>query len=189
MAKSEGGITKSYAFSKWLYGMNLLKNFMAFQRLGEEMLFVNFNNLANTHSQSAMETPKEGAYLTASGRALQLLSNSPAAWLLAIENYKPGADDEYQVQAAWDISRKKLVLYICNRTAIATNTVFDLGDLKASFTTATTNRLQAASPVSMNTLSDPEAIKRTTISKKISLKKNTYPVEIPAYSFTEVILE
>ena len=136
MAKKEGGITKSYAFSKWLYGMNLLKNFMAFQRLGDDMLFVNFNNLANTHSQSAMETPKEGAYLTASGRALQLLSNSPAAWLLAIENYKPGANDDYQVQAAWDINRKKLVLYVCNRTAAAKTTVFDLSDLKAPFVNA-----------------------------------------------------
>ena len=189
MAKKEGGITKSYAFSKWLYGMNLLKNFMAFQRLGDDMLFVNFNNLANTHSQSAMETPKEGAYLTASGRALQLLSNSPAARLLAIDNYTPGANDDYQVQAAWDINRKKLVLYVCNRTAVARTSVFDLGDLKAPFVKATTNRLQADSPVSMNTLSNPQSIKRTTLSKKITLKKNTYPVEIPAYSFTEIILE
>ena len=189
MAKKEGGITKSYAFSKWLYGMNLLKNFMAFQRLGDDMLFVNFNNLANTHSQSAMETPKEGAYLTASGRALQLLSNSPAAWLLAIENYTPGAGDDYQVQAAWDINRKKLVLYVCNRTAVARTTGFDLGDLKAPFVKATTNRLQADSPVSMNTLSNPQSIKRTALSRKITLKKNIYPVEIPAYSFTEIILE
>lgn len=189
MAKKEGGITKSYAFSKWLYGMNLLKNFMAFQRLGDDMLFVNFNNLANTHSQSAMETPKEGAYLTASGRVLQLLSNSPAAWLLTIENYKPKAGDDYQVQAAWDINRKKLVLYVCNRTAVARTAVFDLGELKAPFVMATTNRLVADSPVAMNTLSNPQAIKRTTISKKISLKKHAYPVDIPAYSFTEVILE
>jgi alpha-L-arabinofuranosidase len=189
MAKKEGGITKSYAFSKWLYGMNLLKNFMAFQRLGDDMLFVNFNNLANTHSQSAMETPKEGAYLTASGRALQLLSNSPAAWLLKIENYKPAASDDYQVQAAWDISRKKLVLYVCNRTDAARTAVFDLVDLNKTFNHATTNRLEADSPVAMNTLSNPQAIKRTSMSKKISLKKNAYSMEIPAFSFTEIILE
>jgi alpha-L-arabinofuranosidase len=189
MAKKEGGITKSYAFSKWLYGMNLLKNFMAFQRLGDDMLFVNFNNLANTHSQSAMETPKEGAYLTASGRALQLLSNSPAAWLLAFDNYVPKANDDYQVQAAWDINRKKLVLYVCNRTATAKTTIFDLSDLKVPFMNAATNRLQADSPVAMNTLSNPQAIKRTTTAKKINLKKNIYSVDIPAYSFTEVILE
>jgi len=78
---------------------------------------------------------------------------------------------------------------VCNRTAVAKTTVFDLGDLKVPFMNATTNRLQADSPVSMNTLSNPQAIKRTTISKKISLKKNAYSVDIPAYSFTEVILE
>jgi alpha-L-arabinofuranosidase len=189
MAKTEGGVTKSYAFSKWFYGLNLLKNFMAFQRLGDELLFVNFNNLANTHSQSAMETPKEGAYLTASGRALELLSNSPAAWLLAFENYAPRANDDYQVQAAWDKNRKKLVLYICNRTNVTRTAEFDLSDLRAPFVKATTNRLQADSPVAMNTLSNPQAIKKTNSIKKISLKNDRYSVEALPYSFIEVVLE
>jgi hypothetical protein len=153
------------------------------------MMFVNFNNLANTHSQSAMETPKEGAYLTASGRALELLSKSPAAWLLAFDGYNPKAIDDYQVQAAWDLNRKKLVLYVCNRTSFEKQTVFDLSSLERAFTLATTNRLEAESPVAMNTINNPLAIHKTVGEKKIRLKNGRYALTVPAYSFTELILE
>jgi len=189
MAKREGGVTKSYAFSKWLYALNLLKNFLSFQRLGDHMLFVNFNNLANTHSQSAMETPKEGAYLTASGKALQLLSNSQAAWVLSFENYTPEANNDYQVQAAWDINRKKLILSICNRTASAKTANFDLSELSKSFVKSTTNQLHADSPVAMNTLQNQNAIEKTISEKKVRIKSGNYSVSVPAYSFTEVVLE
>ncbi|MES2731182.1 MAG: hypothetical protein V4714_05515 [Bacteroidota bacterium] len=189
MAQSKNGVTKSYTFSKWLYGLNLLRNFMAFQRLGEDMLFVNFNNLANTHSQSAIETPKEGAYLTASGRAMELLANSPAAWVLKMDNYTPKMQDEYQVQAAWDQSRKKLVLYICNRTAEVQESTFDLSGLKKAFSKSGITQLNATGPVVMNTLSQPNAIKRTVKNAKASLTNGQYTVQAPAYSFTEIVLE
>jgi alpha-N-arabinofuranosidase len=189
MAKREGEVTKSYAFSKWLYALNLLKNFMSFQRLGDDVMFVNFNNLANTHSQSAMETPKEGAYLTASGRALELLSNSPAAWVLTIDNYLAKANDDYQVQASWDLTRNKLVLNICNRTASVKTADFDLSGLNKSFVNAAITRLQADSPVAMNTLQNQQAIKKTVSETKIKLKSGNYSVSIPAYSFTEVVLK
>ncbi len=188
-SRKEGEVTKSYAFSKWLYGINLLKNFMSFQQLGDDMMFVNFNNLANTHSQSAMETPKEGAYLTASGKALQLLSNSPAAWVLKIDNYHPSQKDEYQAEAAWNMDKNKLVLYVCNRTNAAKQSAFDVSDLSKKFTNITVHQLHADSPVAMNTLQHPDAI-RSTISKgKAVIKNGVYTVSSPAYSFTEIILE
>ena len=189
MSHREGEATKSYAFSKWLYALNLLKNFMSFQRLGDDLMFVNFNNLANTHSQSAMETPKEGAYLTASGRALELLSNSPAAWVLTIDNYAPKANDDFQVQASWDLNRNKLVLNICNRTGEVKAADFDLSGLNKSFVKATMTRLQAQSPVAMNTLQNQQAIKKTVTETKIRLKSDNYSVSIPAYSFMELVLE
>ncbi len=184
-----GEVTKSYAFSKWMYGLNLLKNFMGFQRMGDEMLFVNFNNLANTHSQCAMDTPKEGAYLTASGRALELLSHSPAAWLLSIENYKPNMEDEYQVQAAWDKERQKLVLYVCNRTADMRHTEFDLTALKRNFKNFTWKRLIADTPVAMNTLQNPNAIEVQKKKGKTAVTNGIYSVKTPAWSFTEIVLE
>ncbi len=189
MAERKCGVTKSFAFSKWMYALNLLKNFMAFQRLGDGMMFVNFNNLANTHSQSAMETPKEGAYLTACGKALRLLSNSPAAWVLKFDNYKAHAKDEYSVQAAWDINKQKLVLFICNRTAQRKESSFDLSELDKIFSKASVTQLHADSPIVMNTLDNPDAIESQESNKELNLKDNIYKVEVPEYSFSEIILD
>ena len=175
-------------FSKWTYALNLLKNFMAFQRLGEGLLFVNFNNLANTHSQSAIETPKESAYLTASGRAMQLLSNSPAAWVLKFEGYEAGASDEFQVQAAWDINREKLVLYVCNRTAEAKQVSFDLSVLEKQFKSAETTLLTADGPLSMNSPENPDAISSSVSTDEIKSRGKKYAVKSGAFSFTQVVL-
>jgi len=187
MAERKGEVTKSYAFSKWSYALNLMKNFMSFQRMGPELDFVNFNNLANTHSQSAMETPKEGAYLTASGKVLQLLSNSPAAWILKIKDYNPHANDEYQVQAAWDQTKGKIILFICNRTSSDQKGNFDLTQLGKPFKIAKIEMLDAASPVSMNTLQHPDAIRTTNTTQKVS--RGRLPFYAPPYSLTEIIVE
>lgn len=181
--------TKSFMFSKWLYALNLLKNFMSFQRMGEEMLFVNVNNLANTHSQCVMDTPKEGAYLTAAGKAMEFLSRSPAARVLKIKDYDPSMKEDFQVQAAWDKDRERLVLYICNRTGEKLPAIFDLNALGTTFKTCSLTRLQADSPVAMNTLENQDAIKVYNTSGKTRFNKGLFKVEAPAWSFTELILK
>ena len=181
--------TKSFMFSKWLYALNLLKNFMSFQRMGEEMLFVNVNNLANTHSQCVMDTPKEGAYLTAAGKAMEFLSRSPAARVLKIKDYDPSMKEDFQVQAAWDKDRERLVLYICNRTGEKLPAIFDLNALGTTFKTCSLTRLQADSPVAMNTLENQDAIKVYNTSGKTRFNKGLFKVEAPAWSFTEFILK
>ena len=184
-----GEATKSFMFSKWMYALNLLKNFMGFQRMGDEMLFVNFNNLANTHSQCTMDTPKEGAFLTASGRAMAFLSHSPAARVLHIADYAPGMEEDFQVQAAWDRDRRRLVLYVCNRTATARKAVFDLSALGRRFTSAAQTRLVADGPMAMNTLSEPDAVKVLEKKGKAPVRKDLCTVDAPAWSFTELVLE
>ena len=181
--------TKSFMFSKWLYALNLLKNFMSFQRMGEEMLFVNVNNLANTHSQCVMDTPKEGAYLTAPGKAMEFLSRSPAARVLKIKDYDPSMKEDFQVQAAWDKDRERLVLYICNRTGEKLPAIFDLNALGTTFKTCSLTRLQADSPIAMNTLENQDAIKVSNTAGKAHFKKGLFKVEAPAWSFTELILK
>ena len=181
--------TKSYMFSKWHYGMNVLKNFMSFQRRGGEVLFVNFNNLANTHSQSVIETPKEGAYLTASGLALKLLANSPAAWVLEIEDYSSKVVDDFQVQAALDSERKKLVLYVCNRTFDKHKTTFDLSALSKIFNKAKITTLSGEGPLAMNTLKNPCAIKQTVKNAENLKIENNFSIKADPYTFTEIVLE
>jgi len=181
--------SRSYMFSKWHYGMNVLKNLLAFQRRGGEVLFVNFNNLANTHSQSAIETPKEGVYLTASGLALELLSRSPAAWILEIEGYSPQVADEFQVQAAWDGKRQKLVLYVCNRTFEKWTTTFDLSALSKGFTKAEIITLAGEGPLAMNTLKNPNAIKRSLKNVEKLKTGDHYTVVADSYTFIQIVLE
>ena len=187
MASRNGETTKSYAFSKWYYALNLARNFMAFQRLGDDVGFVNFNNLANTHSQCAMDTPKEGAFLTASGEVLKLFSRSPAAYVVDIRDYHPRESDDFQVQAAWDATRQKMILYICNRTDSANTPEFDLSALKKQFKKATIARLSANSPLAMNTFENQDAIRHTDNIMRV--KGNILRVKAPAYSFSQIVIE
>ena len=184
-----GEATASFSFSKWFYALNLLKNFMGFQRMGDEMLFVNVNNLANTHSQCVMDTPKEGAYLTAAGKAMEYISRSPAARILKIKDYDPPMKEDFQVQAAWDLERRRLVLYVCNRTEGRRSAVFDLNLLGRTFNSSSQTRLLADSPLAMNTLDNQDAIKVTHATGKARIKKGLCRIEVPAWSFTELVLE
>lgn len=188
MASTNGAATKSFVFSKWFYALNLIRNYMAFQRLGDDVGFVNFNNLANTHSQSAMETPKEGAFLTACGKVLQLISRTPAAYVLKIKNYHAKENDDYQIQAAWDDNRQKLVLYVCNRAKDYRTTNFDLSDLRKQFSKVTISTLYASGPLIMNTSDDHNAIKRLDKNKTFEGQKTKFVVKSLPYSFTQIVL-
>jgi hypothetical protein len=185
-AVREGNITNSYKFSKWLYGLTLMKNFLAFQRIGDSMLFVSFNNMA--FLSGSLESSKEGSYLTASGRTLELLSHSPLSWLLRFDNYTAKSGDDFQVQAGWDKQREKLVLMICNRTAEEREITFDLTSIRQKFITQTLNRL-SGDPLSMNKLQNTNAIKKESSKKNFTGKKGVFKISVPPYSFSELILE
>ena len=61
------------------------------------------------------------------------IARSPAAWPLRIEGYAAKVADEFQVQAAWDLERKRLVLYVLNRTGARREAVFDLSGCGREF--------------------------------------------------------
>ena len=120
---------------------------------------------------------------------MEYLSHSPAARVLKIKDYDPSMKEDFQVQAAWDLGRQKVVLYVCNRTEGKRSAAFDLNALGRSFKSCAQTRLHADSPLAMNTLNNQDAIKVITTNGKASLKKGVYKVEVPAWSFTELILE
>jgi DUF1680 family protein len=62
----------------WHCGLRAAGFLMHWQRQGHMVDFVNYNNLANTHGQAVIATPKEGAYLTAPGKLYELISRIPA---------------------------------------------------------------------------------------------------------------
>lgn len=157
------GITRAGLWdrmSRWRTGLVVLANMMSWQRRGGDVAWVNFNNLSNTHAQSAIETPKESAYQTACGVAMAAMARSPAAWPLRIEGYAAKVADEFQAQAAWDKERKRLVLYLLNRTGERREVVFDLGGLGRAFRRASISTVSAAGADARNTPDNPRAVRR-----------------------------
>jgi hypothetical protein len=185
--KPTGGYSKSFMFSKWFYAQKVIMEYMGYQRSGGDIDFVIFNNLANTHSQCVIDTPKEGVLITAAGRAMSQLSHSPAAWPLKFDGYQAVFNDDFQASAAWDRDKKRLVLYVLNRTAHDRDANFDLSKLGRKFTRAESTMLWAHDSFVMNTLANPDAIKRE-VATGPTTAADRQVVKSRAWSFTEVIV-
>jgi len=175
--------------SRWRTGMVVLSNMMSWQRRGGDVAWVNFNNLSNTHAQSAIETPKEGAFPTACGVAMAAIAASPAAWPLRIEGHENQVADEFQVQAAWDLARKRLVLYVFNRTAARREALFDLSELRREFGRETISTTTADGPQARNTLEQPGAVRRQTHPVSSIKVRDEYRAAANPWSFVEIVLE
>jgi len=182
------GYTRSFMFSKWRYAMNIARTLMMWQRKGGAVQFVNFNNFANTHAQSVIETPKDGVYLTAAGCVFELLSRSPAAWPLVLSGYEVDDGADRQIQAAWDRTRDRLVLYVFNLQGEPYEVAFDLSRLGRTFHTADWATLRADDLLVMNTLHHPDAIERTDRSEENLASAEHFVVSGRPYSFTQVVL-
>ncbi|MCX6887744.1 MAG: hypothetical protein NTX27_22220 [Verrucomicrobia bacterium] len=183
------GYGKSFMFSKWFYALKAMMDYLAYQRAGGDIDFVIFNNLANTHSQCVIDTPKEGVVITAAGVAMSQLARSPAAWPLQFKDYNAQFDDNFQVSASWDRDRKRLVLYVLNRTAKTRETSFDLSLLGYRFQQARTTTLWAEDCFAMNTLTNPDAIHRHLAPPaKIHTPKELSALARP-WSFMEILVE
>ena len=193
------GVTDNSTWSlnqRWGHAMFVLKTFMSFQRRGGDVLFVNYNNFANTHAQCVIETPREGVYMSGDGVALSMISRSPAAWPLQLKDYKAGPKDDFQVQAAWDKDRKRLVLYVLNRTAEEKTATFDISQLERNtwlnqrkFKSAETRTLYADDALTRNTMENPDAIKREDQTQTGLRIRDEYSVTAQPWSFVEVILD
>ena len=183
--RGDNKLTKCYMFSKWKYALDAASVLMMWQRYGQVIDFVNFNNLANTHAQSAIETPKEGAYPTAAGMMLHRFANTCAYRTLVIDGYHPGCDDMLQAQLSINKDGTALVLNILNRGKEDGEVVLDLGAFTPVCGTHGGVMLCADSLVAMNTLYD-----RPIAEKPASLcvKNSTATVAAPARSFAEYVI-
>ena len=185
----DGFNNKSFQFSKWFYAMNVLKSYLAYQRRGGDVWFVNFNNLANTHNQCVLNTPKEGAFVSAAGEALHLLSESPAAWPLVIEGFEPTEmGTEYLVQAAWSRDKTQLVLYVLNRTNEKKETDIHISQLGRTFHTMNKMMLSAGSHA-MNTMRSPESIQKSATELTGLSLTDSIQVEAAPFSFIQLVLQ
>ncbi|MBE6697141.1 MAG: hypothetical protein E7581_01310 [Ruminococcaceae bacterium] len=183
--RGDNKLTKCYMFSKWKYALDAASVLMMWQRYGQVIDFVNFNNLANTHAQSAIETPKEGAYPTAAGMMLHRFANTCAYRTLVIDGYNPDCDDMLQAQLSINRDGTALVLNILNRGEEDGEVVLDLGVFTPVCGTHGGVMLCADSLAAMNTLHD-----RPIAEKSISLclTNSVATVAAPARSFAEYVI-
>lgn len=150
---------KCYMFSKWSYALDAASTLMMWQRFGQTVDFVNFNNLANTHAQSAIETAKEGSWVTAAGEMLHMFANTKAYRTLIMKNedgseYHPLRNDLIQVQLSESVSGGSLVVNILNRCEEDGTVEIDLSDSGVSDGTYEGVCISAPSLISMNRLND-----------------------------------
>jgi alpha-N-arabinofuranosidase len=171
---------------RWRYAMNAAASLLVLQNMGGDFVFANFNNTANTWGQNVIECAKEDVYLSATGRMFELLSRSPAAWVLDLDNLKK--NKELKVQAAWDIDRKQLVLIVLNFQKTEVPLTFDYQKLNLKPAQAQISILSAASAASFNSLANPDAIKRNDSQKNLSPSSGQFEITAPANSIAHIIL-
>ncbi len=184
-ARSDTKLTKCYLFSKWAYALDAASMLMMWQRYGQNIDFINFNNLANTHAQSAIETPKEGAYVTAAGMMLHRFANTKAYRTIEIEDYHPHRNDLLQIQLSMDEQGKALVLGVLNRGEDDGEVTLDLSAFIPADGIHEGVLLCADSLVSMNTLGD-----RQITEQQITLRVqgSVANASAPARSFAEYLI-
>lgn len=175
---------KSYLFTKWRYALNVFRQLMMWQREGEDVLFINFNNLANTHGQNAIDTPRDGMYLSACGIALGVMAHSPAAHLLHIRGYRASLTDPVQLQAAYDAEKKRVVVYACNVSAEASEAEIVLPEDENCYRRCWGTVVSAPESLSMNHQNRSE-ITETKFDSAVYGREYRFP--IPPLSFTELV--
>lgn len=181
------GITIREARRTWIYGLTLIGNLLNYHRYGDIVRFMCFNNLCNTSGQSSIEVAKEQVILPISGLLYEQMARSQATWVLDIEGYIPDSLKSVEIQAAWDDSETKLILYLVNKCDQDTRVSLDFSQLGRDFASARARRMAAAGGRVQETIRSHGHIDVTYEYSAPNMQgPNTYC--IPAFSFTEVVL-
>jgi alpha-L-arabinofuranosidase len=178
-------IKRAMVLGTWYCGLKAAGYLMDWQRKGDVVNFVNYNNFSNTHGQAVLETPKEGAYLTAPGKLYELISRSPAKWPLKIEGYSINRTDTLQGQVSYTLNKDSLVVYALNRSDSTRIIEFDLNAIPLNIKQGQFTMLDADDIMARTKLDLPDEIRKTDWEEKISGK--TLRVECPPRSFIQVV--
>lgn len=179
-------IKRAMVLGTWFCGLKAAGYLMEWQRRGDVVDFVNYNNFSNTHGQAVIETPKEGAYLTAPGKLYELISRTPARWPLQIENYQAHRDDKFQIQASYSINMDTLVIYTLNRMDTAKVVEFEYSSLDKKFSKMFFSMLDADDIFARNKIDMPNEIRRR--DWKEHNHKNRATITCLPRSFIQVVI-
>ncbi len=183
--RSETRQNKCFMFSKWSYALDAAATLMMWQRYGQDIDFINFNNLANTHSQSVIETPKEGAYITSAGMMMHRFATTEAYQTLVLDGYRPSRTDPVQVQLSVNRDGTALVLNLLNRAEEDGEVEIDLSAFAVADGEAQGVLLSADSLLSMNTLHDEQVAER---ADSVAVENNVIKTTVRRLSFGEYII-
>ena len=183
--RSETKTNKCFMFSKWSYALDAAATLMMWQRYGQSIDFINFNNLANTHAQSVIETPKEGAFVAAAGMMMRRFALTQAYRTLVIRDYHPKRKDPIQVQLSEDESGRSLVLNVLNRTEDGGALELDLSEFGVQDGEYDGLILAGDSLVSMNRLNDQQ-IKESPVS--VTVRRGRIDMNVRRLSFSEYVI-
>ncbi len=184
--RSQTKTNKCYMFSKWSYALDGAATLMMWQRHGGIVDFVNFNNLANTHSQSVIETPKEGAYITGPGMMMHRFAKTKAYRTLQIENYHPDRKDPIQIQLSETEDGDFLVLNILDRCEEDGGLELDLSVFGVPDGEYGGICLCGDSLISMNTLNDTQVKERPAA---VNVKDGVLYAKVRKLSFSEFVIK
>lgn len=169
----------------WNYAMNAIRVLFMFQRLGGDFLFSNFNNMANTWGQNIVECPKDTVFISAAGRAFELMSRSNVSWVLKSEPDKEMKGLHFQTGISSD--GKQLIVYVLNFNLEGKQIQINTGSYVSNGSTAKINEVFAKTPFSSNTAKHPDEIHRNTRFVKSS-GQNKVQISVLPSSATEIIL-
>lgn len=166
----------------WNYAMNVAARFLLFQRLGGDFEFGNFNNLCNTWGQNIIESTKEKAYISASGRVCELMSRSDIAWIQKTDTLKNNKN--VVVQAGTSSDKKLMTIYILNYSDNAQRITTDLSAFAVNTSGCRIRTLFADGPYAYNKWPETDRIKKSDETTNL---KNSKPVfDLRPWSLTEV---
>lgn len=177
---------KCFMFSKWSYALDAAATMMMWQKHGQDIDFINFNNFANTHSQSVIETPKEGAYPTAAGMMMRMFSKTQAYRTLVLEDYHPTRNDAVQVQLSINQAQDALILNILNRSEEDGEIELDLSSFSVMSGHANGNMLVADGLLSMNRIYDMQI---NEIIASLTITNCIVKCAVPKLSYAEYTIE
>ena len=173
---------KCFMFSKWSYALDAAATLMMWQRHGQDIDFINFNNFANTHAQSVIETPKEGAYPTAAGMMMRMFSKTQAYQTLVLENYHPTRNDPLQVQLSMSETGDALILNVLNRSEEDGDMELDLSAFAVCDGEAQGICLFADSLLSMNKWEDMQI---QSVATSVAVDSGCVKCTVPKLSYAE----
>jgi len=172
----------------WSYALNSANMLMMWQRFGGDVEFTCFNSFVNDHLHSPIDVAKDTVMIKYAGYIYELLNRTQARWPLQLEGYQPGEQNPFQLQAAFNQERNKLVFYVYNDTPDRKNASFDTSAFHQKFRKYSSTQLSCADVLMVRTIKEPNEINRKSDSGNLAESKQ-YKIEVPPYSFTEIVLE